>query len=411
MDNHNIRKIFKSLFILGIALVLFFGCSTNQPTANKEVKTDYGIDEYGKSKRYRKNGIDIAYLTGTPYEIGVAHGMLCKREIKALNKKFFELYDRLTENPQQGWLEISKQLEKKIPIEYTDEMRGIAEGANIDYDKILFINTLSSISMKDGCFAFAFKNSDNQVITLRQDDEYRENDFHRKMMLFIIKPERGFGFATMLTPGWVDGETGINEMGITVSQNNIGIKQKIWDVMPITILSRYMLQYSKSIDDVEKILDDQQAYPGRLIFVSSKQSASAFEFANTEKARINMENGFLALSNHARIIPSRQIGSGSVKRLSFVQQFLTENSHQMNIEKALELVRTPRISRDTFWDRLKVHNRQAYVFSPATLDFWIALPPSNPSKPACYGEYVGFNLLHELYDTGNKPNPMTFPAN
>ena len=203
----------------------------------------------------------------------------------------------------------------------------------------------------------------------------------------------------------------INEMGITVSQNNIGIKQKIWDVMPITILSRYMLQYSKSIDDAEKILDDLKDYPGRLIFISSKQSASAFEFANTEKARINMENGFLALSNHARIIPSREIGSGSVKRLSFVQQFLTENSHQMNIEKALELVRTPRISRDTFWDRLKVHNRQAYVFSPATLDFWIALPPSNPSKPACYGEYVGFNLLHELYDTGNKPNPMTFPAN
>jgi len=238
MDNHNIRKIFKSFFILGIALVLFFGCSTNQPTANKEVKTDYGIDEYGKSKRYRKNGIDIAYLTGTPYEIGVAHGMLCKREIKALNKKFFELYDRLTENPQQGWLEISKQLEKKIPIEYTDEMRGIAEGANIDYDKILFINTLSSISMKDGCFAFAFKNSDNQVITLRQDDEYRENDFHRKMMLFIIKPERGFAFATMLTPGWVDGETGINEMGITVSQNNIGINPQLPGVLGLLSQSK-----------------------------------------------------------------------------------------------------------------------------------------------------------------------------
>ena len=112
----------------------------------------------------------------------------------------------------------------------------------------------------------------------------------------------------------------INEMGITVSQNNIGIKQKIWDVMPITILSRYMLQYSKSIDDAEKILDDLKDYPGRLIFISSKQSASAFEFANTEKARINMENGFLALSNHARIIPSREIGGGSVKSLSFVQQ-------------------------------------------------------------------------------------------
>jgi hypothetical protein len=106
--------------------------------------------------------------------------------------------------------------------------------------------------MKNGCFAFAFINTDQQIITLRQDDEDKYTDFHREMILYIVKPEKGLGFAAILTPGWVDGETGINEMGITVSQNNIGIKQKIWDVIPITILSRYMLQYSKTIDDIEK---------------------------------------------------------------------------------------------------------------------------------------------------------------
>jgi len=193
-------------------------------------------------------------------------------------------------------------------------------------------------------------------MTFRQDDECRKNDFHRKMMLFVIKPEKGFGFAAMLTPGWVDGETGVNEKGITVSQNNIGIKQKNWDVMPITILSRYMLQYAKTIDDIGRILDDQQAYPGRLIFASSKQTASVFEFANTEKARIDMKDGFVVLSNHARLIPSRQVGSGSVKRLSYVEHALSDNKGQMDVEKALELVRSPVISRDTFWDRLKVHN-------------------------------------------------------
>jgi hypothetical protein len=39
----------------------------------------------------------------------------------------------------------------------------------------------------------------------------------------------------------VDGESGINEKGITVSQNNISIAQKEWEVMPITLLSRYIL--------------------------------------------------------------------------------------------------------------------------------------------------------------------------
>ena len=410
MKNANIRKTLELLSIFGFSLVLSFGCSINQPPSNMETVSNIGVTEYAKSKRYRSNGIDIVYLTGTPYEVGLAHGHLCSKEITSLNKRFFEFYDHLKENPQNRWLELSKQLERNIPADYIAEMQGIAEGAGIDYSKILFINTLSTISMRDGCFAFAFKNSDNQVITFRQDDEFKKNEFHRKMMLFVIKPEKGYGFAAMHTPGWVDGETGVNEKGITVSQNNIGIKQRTWDVMPITILSRWMLQYAKTIDDIGKMLDDQRAYPGRLIFVSSKRTASVFEFTNTEKARIDMKDGFLALSNHARIIPSRRIGSGSAKRLFYVEQALSDNQAQMDVEKALELVRSPIISRDKFWDRLRVHNRQAYVFSPATLDFWIAIPPSNPNKPACFGKYVGFNLLHELYGIENKLNLITFPA-
>ncbi|MFN2304002.1 MAG: hypothetical protein ACK2TV_09760, partial [Anaerolineales bacterium] len=139
------------------------------------------VKKYGKCRKYVKNGINTVYLTGTPYEIGLAHGKLCKTEIKDTNKKFFDFYDRMKKDSQQHWLQLSKQLEKNIPEEYIEEMRGIADGADIKYDKILFINTLSTISMKKGCFAFAFKNPESQIITLRQDDEYKDTDFHLDM--------------------------------------------------------------------------------------------------------------------------------------------------------------------------------------------------------------------------------------
>ena len=404
------QRFFKSHLVLMLSLILLFGCTFNQLTVLKETKYTTEVKKYGKCRKYVKNGISTVFLTGPPYEIKLAHGKLCKTEIKDTNKKFFDFYDCMKKESQQRWLQLSKQLEKNIPEEYIEEMRGIADGADIKYDKILFINTLSTISMKKGCFAFAFKSPESQIITLRQDDEYKDTDFHLDMILYIIKPKKGLGFAAILTPGWVDGETGINEMGITVSQNNIGIKQKIWDVIPITILSRYMLQYSETIDDIEKILDEHKAYPGRLIFASSKDNASVFEFVNDEKARINMENGYLALSNHARQIPSKEIGRGSAKRLSYAQKFLNEHIDNMNIKKAIELVRTPRISRSNFWDSLKVHNRQSYIFSPGTLDFWIAIPPAPLNKPASYGPYVGFNLRHELYGTGDEPMPKSFPA-
>lgn len=409
MNEREIKSTFLKILIY-ISFFLFFGCAAKSDVSPKLINQEIaGIGFHGKSKKYIKNGITVVYLTGTPYEIGFAHGKLCKAEIRGVNKFFLEAYDRLEKDSKSNWLKLSHQFENNIPEEYIEEMRGISDGADIPYDKILFLNTLSTIDMGNKCFAFALRDDDSRIFTIRQVDGYKGSDLYKKMILFIVKPERGFGFAAILNPGWVDGESGINEKGLTVSQNNIGIKQNNWNVTPITHLSRYMLQYSETFDDVEELLERQQAYPARLIFTSSREGAAAFEFANEEKARINMKNGFLALSNHARFIPSKKIGNGSAKRLSYAEDFFKEHAGHIYIEKAIDLVRSPRISRSTFWDSFRVHNRQSFIFSPVTLDFWIAIPPGRDHKAACLGTFVGFNLRNELYGTGDGPNPPFFP--
>ena len=258
-----------------------------------------------------------------------------------------------------------------------------------------------------GCFAFAFKDNESKIITFRQIDISTNSPYSKKMILYIIKPQQGYGFAAILNPGMVSGETGINEKGITISENNILIKQTEWDTIPINHLSRFVLQYSESIDDVGRFLREKNVYPSRLLFVSSKRSSSIFEMANREMARVKMEIGYLAMANHACIIPSKNITSPSMKRLDFGNQFLKENLINMDIEKAIELVRTSRITWR--WNPI-VHNRQSIIFSPATLDFWVAIPPKSDYIPASYGPYFGFNLRQELYDTGHEPNPKSFPA-
>lgn len=371
----------------------------NQPT---EV-----ISHYKLSKKYTRAGITVVYLTGSPYEIGFANGKLCKNEILTANKPFFDIYEKISLDPQNKWLEISRKLEKHVPEEYVEEMRGISDGAEIEYDKILFLNTLTTISMGNRCFAFAFRETNSKILTFRQIDNDPNSPLYENMILYIIKPQKGYGFAAILNPGWVDGESGINEKGITVSQNNIHIRQTEWDVMPITQLSRQMLQYSKTIDEAEQLLDKQKAFPARLLFVSSKESASIFEIANKEKARMDMGNKFLTLANHACLVPSKNVLSSSTRRLDFGNEFLDKNFKEMDKEKALELVRSSRISWR--WNPI-VHNRQSFIFSPSDLDFWIAMPPKSDFIPASYGPYIGFNLRHELYSTGDEPKPKAFPA-
>jgi hypothetical protein len=362
---------------------------------------------FHQSKKYIKHGMTVVYLTGTPYEIGFAHGKLCKDEIKDVNQYYWEAYGKLKNTPDGKWLLLSRSLERYIPQEYVLEMKGIADGSGIEYDKILFLNTLTTISKHTECFAFSFHQADSNIITARQIDIGTKKPLWKKMILYIIKPQKGYGFAAILNPGWVSGETGMNEKGITISENNIHVRQIEWDIMPITFLSRAALQYSNSIDDVHRFLREQKNYPSQLLFVSSKKSATIFEIANGEMARINMQEGYLAMANHACIIPSKNITSPSTKRLDFGNQFLEKNWGDLDIKKAIELVRTSRISWR--WNPV-VHNRQSIIFSPATLDFWIAIPAESDYIPASYGPYVGFNLLQELYGTGHEPNPESFPA-
>lgn len=404
-SKNSILFIFLAFSVVPLAIS---GCGHQK--INVQDLLNQPIEEVGHfnfSKKYIKSGITIVYLTGSPYEIGLAHGKLCRREISEVNRTIFEYYQKISNDPQSQWLTQSRRLEKHIPTEYIEEMRGISAGAGIEYDKILFLNTVSTISEGNGCFAFSFKEKNSKIVTFRQIDIDKRSSFYKDMILFIIKPQKGYGFAAILNPGWVDGESGMNENGITVSQNNINIRQSEWNTMPVTQLSRYMLQYSKTIDDAENLLEKQEAFPARLLFVSSKKSASIFEIANKEKARIDMKNGLLSLANHACVIPSKNVRKSSTRRLDFGNEFLQENFKEMNKKKALELVRSSRISWR--WN-LGVHNRQSFIFSPSDLDFWLAIPPDSNYTPASHGTYIGFNLRHELYGSGNEANPKSFPA-
>jgi hypothetical protein len=57
-----------------------------------------------------------------------------------------------------------------------------------------------------------------------------------------------------------------------------------------------------------------------------------------------------------------------------------------------------------------VQNRPSFIFSPSDLNSWIAIPPDAYETPASFGPYIGFNLRHELYGSGDDASPNSFPA-
>jgi len=376
------------------ALLILSGCASKTTIIETSNNQYNNIVEFRNSKKIIKNGITVIYLSGSPYEIGFGHGKLCKEEILQAHEYHFSLYDnRKNSEYMQGWMKSAKEVKKHIPEEYIEEMRGIGDGSGIGYDKILFVNLLTTVARRNGCFAFAYKDKNSNIHVTRQVDLDIRQELWKKMILFIVKPQNGNMFAAISNPGWVDGETGMNDKGLYISQNAINIRQSKLNIMPITHLTRSMLQYADTINDIDKILSEQEAFPVKLLFAASKETAAVFEFANDEKARIDMESRFLALSNHARLLSSKNILNNSQKRLNYANRYLKENIGSMNMDKALQLVKSSRIS--SFW-RNGAQNRQSFVFSPGTLDFFIALSPKSMIGPASHNPYVKFNLLDEL---------------
>ena len=367
---------------------------------------------FGRNKKYTNDNIKIVYLKGSPFEIGYAHGKLMKNEIED-QVKFWLYYGKLrflgTNYGINIVTERAKEVEQHIPSEYLEELHGISVGSNIDYDTLLFINTLSTTAYSfigHGCTSFAFKDKQSNIVRSRNVDwpTGSTKDFVSGETVYIVKPDSGFGFISVNRPGWIDCMTGMNETGLTIGDHGVfGFRHKTWNKIPHTFLNRKIVQYSRTIDDAEDQFKQHKPYTIAAFLVSSKSDAAVFEMANDKFARIDMEDGYLALSNHARVINSTK-GDDSVDRLNQANEFLKRNLDSMNVEKAVFLNRTKPISRSGG------RNRHSVIFNSNDLNFWIAKPEEPQKAPACYGTYTGFNLLKELYGQGYDPDPQFFPA-
>ncbi|MBM4395767.1 MAG: hypothetical protein FJ087_08760 [Deltaproteobacteria bacterium] len=107
---------------------------------------------------------DVVVLTGTPYERGVQHGRLFASKIRSLYTRLLEtsllpylnreqpdIASVLPEyrKPEYGdgrfsyelLVRSGRSLAGSIPEPYLDEMRGIADGSGVPYDRILLLNT------------------------------------------------------------------------------------------------------------------------------------------------------------------------------------------------------------------------------------------------------------------------------
>ncbi|MEJ6949625.1 C45 family autoproteolytic acyltransferase/hydolase [Natronospora cellulosivora (SeqCode)] len=246
-------------------------------------------------------GIPYLKLSGSYYEMGLQYGVLLKEELNELNAEaraflksampwYLKPFSNLYFNRE------AKKMEERIPKDYRDEIKGIAEGSGLSYNDLLLFSSFPEIFL--GCTSVLTR-IDGEVVLARNFDflpflgrypvvvEYNLDGKVKVTCIGII------GYSGVLT--------GLNDSGLSLSLNTISMaKRETSEDLMIGFKNREILESANVISDVGKLLNNYKSEVGWAITIaSSKENNGAiYELATTgiKKHELNEED-YLVVNN------------------------------------------------------------------------------------------------------------------
>ncbi|MCK4364760.1 MAG: PQQ-like beta-propeller repeat protein [Thermoplasmatales archaeon] len=301
MNNYKVLAVFLLLMLVNINAYNIAESSQNVQDSSPD------INHYEKGSRYNIQGWIYVHIEGAPYERGYQHGYLLADEIvDMINRwsiyasedvKVMNLFK--VKNPVKFW-EMSKSktmraFSKQYPVEYKEEIRGIADGAkargvkvhghDIEYEDIMTLNefqdcwwyytyffkqfhpvrsvfygiknifsSLKSTENEGFCSTFMATGdatSDGSIVAAHSIAPI-PYFMERCNIILDIAPDEGNRFVMTSPPGyiWSNENYYQNEKGIIITETTL--PQGPWKRggVPIAVRLRDAIQYSDSIDDV-----------------------------------------------------------------------------------------------------------------------------------------------------------------
>lgn len=193
--------------------------------------------------------------TGTPYEIGVQHGRAAAVHIARSIVFYGGLFQA---SAKLGWpavcekaIEFASSVQRKFPA-FAEEMRGIADGAEVTYADILALNVRTEITFglfNDGCTALSWKTARTSFLAQNWDwmEQQKEN------LVVVNIEQEGKPRVSMITEAGIIGKIGLNSSGVGVCLNAIRVKGMDPTHLPVHLGLRVVLESSSKEEAISQL--------------------------------------------------------------------------------------------------------------------------------------------------------------
>jgi isopenicillin-N N-acyltransferase-like protein len=302
--------------------------------------------------------IPVLDLSGTPAQVGAAHGEAQRERIREHVDRFLTWLlggtaVAVTEETLWSRWAVQVAANQGEAPDLVEEMRGIARGAGVPFERIFLLNSLLDLNSFyylplaqnfGGCSTFAVVAEAGTGKTLLG-QTYDMAEFHQDYLTLLrLKPAQGPRQLVFTFAGIV-GAAGLNEAGIAVNINYLSPR----DVGPgrlHSVVVRQILSGAQLADAVTPAVLPPRAGGAHFLIADRDGNVLSIETTARRHHIFYPEGNAIGHTNHyladrlkeVEYIRAGSIG-GSVVRYTALRRFLKERGDHLTVEALKELTR------------------------------------------------------------------------
>ena len=381
----------------------------------------------GRNWFERRDGLPVLYLTGTPFEIGYANGVLTENYIHRQEDAVLDLLHQVA--PYQ-WTQFvlkflvtyrNRRLSDAIPEACRMEIFGLSRGCpdahpgvGPFYHRILNYHAAQDISymlmnsplIRGGCTAFgawAPGTRDGHLLLGRNFDWEAAPVFDEDRMVILCEPDEGIPFISLAWAGMAGCVSAMNRNGLAVTVNGAPSQLPAGTGAPTCIVARDVVQHASNIQEAVEIIRRYRVFVSAQFLVGSRQDGRFVVVEKTPEQTVVREPsdvGFTVCANHymTAALTNDPINlkylqaDTSLPRYARMAELLQRNAGTLDATQSAFILRDRKLADDRFAGNGHRSSLNPLIATHSVIMdltegiFWAATPPHQ------MGRFVAFNV-------------------
>ncbi len=370
---------FSTIVILVLGLVVF------QTLAFAEVQAPLMImarDPAGHGLLAETQGKRVLIVSGTPEQMGQAHGRLLGNEARRLTERVIFFVGGLETIQSGRWfLDVMEEIHRRtvphIPPRFLEECDALSQAAGLSRRDGRFANLFPERFHCSGVAVRGKASKNGRVLHARVLDYMRDIHLQNEATLMVFIPKGFHAWLSVSYAGFIGTVTAMNEKGLAIGEMG-GRGEGDWDGMPMSFLLREVMERANNVEEALEILQNTPRTCEYYYVLSDRSGNLAGVHADARQMTV-LRPG--QQDSRLPFVPEDTVMISAGERAEYLSQRLQKYFGQIDVATMIEIIKRPVAMNSN------LHNA---IFAPETLDVWFA--DAGRDTPACDEPYAHCNL-------------------